>query len=71
VLSVGARAASFGNPDEPAAGAINANPGAVRDPGPQNAALASQFPDAQSPPAADIGKDLCINRSRDPRDPPF
>jgi oxalate decarboxylase len=55
VLSVGARAASFGNPDEPAQGAINANPGAVRDPGPQNAALASHFPDAQSPPATDIG----------------
>jgi hypothetical protein len=55
VLSVGARAASFGNPDEPAQGAINANPGSVRDPGPQNAALASQFPDAQSPPATDIG----------------
>jgi oxalate decarboxylase len=55
VLSVGARAASFGNPDEPAQGAINANPGSVRDPGPQNSALASQFPDAQNPPATDVG----------------
>jgi oxalate decarboxylase len=28
-LSVGARAASFGKPDEPAQGAINANPGSA------------------------------------------
>jgi oxalate decarboxylase len=51
-----ARAASFGNPDEPPQGAINAkNPESVTDPGPQNPALGSQFPSAQSPPATDVG----------------
>jgi oxalate decarboxylase len=51
-----ARAGSFGNPDEPAQGAINVDSGSLRDPGPQNPALASQFPDAQSPPATDVGE---------------
>ncbi len=52
VLSVGARAASFGNPDVPEQGAINAtNPASLTDPGPQNPAIASQFPAASSPPA--------------------
>ena len=56
VLSVGARAASFGNPDEPPQGAINAkNPGSVTDPGPQSQAIANQFPSAKSPPPTDIG----------------
>jgi oxalate decarboxylase len=50
-----ASAASFGNPDQPPQGAINANPDALRDPGPQNPALASQFPAAQNPPATDVG----------------
>jgi oxalate decarboxylase len=50
-----AQAASFGNPDRPAEGAVNASPGALRDPGPQNPALASQFPNAFSPPATDVG----------------
>jgi oxalate decarboxylase len=51
-----ARAASFGNPDEPPQGAINAkNRESVTDPGPQNHALASQFPSAQSPPPTDVG----------------
>jgi oxalate decarboxylase len=51
-----ARAASFGNPDEPPQGAINAkNPASLTDPGPQNPAIASQFPGAGSPPATDIG----------------
>ena len=51
-----ARAASFGNPDEPPQGAINAkNPGSVTDPGPQNPAVAGQFPSAISPPATDVG----------------
>ena len=51
-----ARAASFGNPDEPPQGAINArNPASSTDPGPQNQAVASQFPSAVSPPATDIG----------------
>src|SRR6266403_3127303 len=51
-----ARAASFGNPDEPPQGAINAkNPTSITDPGPQNEAIASQFPSAVSPPATDVG----------------
>lgn len=50
------KAASFGNPDEPAEGAINAKaPGNLADPGPQNPALGSQFPSAQFPPATDVG----------------
>jgi oxalate decarboxylase len=50
------RAATFGNPDEPPQGAINAkNPGSLTDPGPQNPALGSQFPSAQSPPPTDVG----------------
>ncbi|QOZ30016.1 oxalate decarboxylase family bicupin [Bradyrhizobium sp. CCBAU 51753] len=51
-----AKANSFGNPDQPAEGAINAKgPGNLRDPGPQNPALGNQFPSAQSPPATDVG----------------
>lgn len=51
-----AQAATFGNPDEPAQGAINAKtPSSVTDPGPQNPALAKQFPDVQSPPPTDVG----------------
>ena len=51
-----AKAASFGNPDEPPQGAINAKgPGNLTDPGPQNPALGNQFPSAQSAPATDIG----------------
>jgi oxalate decarboxylase len=50
-----ANAATFGNPDEPPQGKINANPGSLRDPGPQNPTLSSQFPDAVDPPATDIG----------------
>src|SRR5713226_1619153 len=51
-----AHAASFGNPDEPPQGAINAkNPGSVTDPGPQSKPLASQFPSATSPPPTDVG----------------
>jgi oxalate decarboxylase len=50
-----ASAASFGNPDQPPQGAINASPGSLRDPGPQNPALASQFPAAKQPPATDVG----------------
>jgi oxalate decarboxylase len=56
VLSVGARGASFGNPDEPPQGAINAkNLASVTDPGPQNPAIADQFPAASSPSATDTG----------------
>src|ERR1700731_1792400 len=51
-----ARAASFGNPDQPPQGAINAKgPGNLADPGPQNPTLGSQFPSAQFPPATDVG----------------
>jgi oxalate decarboxylase len=51
-----ARAGSFGNPDEPPQGAINAkNRESLTDPGPQSHALASQFPSAQSPPPTDVG----------------
>ena len=51
-----AQAANFGNPDEPPQGAINAtNPASLKDPGPQNPAIASQFPSALSPPATDVG----------------
>src|ERR1700737_4457969 len=51
-----ARAASFGNPDLPPQGAINAKgPGTLADPGPQSEALGKQFPSAQFPPATDVG----------------
>ena len=52
-----ANAASFGNPDEPPQGQSNttANPSSFTDPGPQNPALASQFPSAFSPPPTDVG----------------
>src|SRR5205807_4912137 len=51
-----AAAASFGNPDEPPQGAINArNRASVTDPGPQNPAIRDQFPSAFSPPASDVG----------------
>jgi oxalate decarboxylase len=51
-----AKAGTFGNPDEPPQGAINAKgPGNLADPGPQNLVLGSQFPSAQSAPATDVG----------------
>jgi oxalate decarboxylase len=51
-----AHAASFGNPDLPPQGAINAKaPGNLRDPGPQSEAIGNQFPSAQFPPATDVG----------------
>ena len=51
-----ARGATFGNPDEPPQGAVNAKgPGNLADPGPQNPALGNQFPSAQFPPATDVG----------------
>jgi oxalate decarboxylase len=47
---------SFGNPDDPPQGAINAkNLRSVTDPGPQNPAIRSQFPAAFSPPPTDVG----------------
>jgi oxalate decarboxylase len=56
MTATAARSATFGNPDQPAQGAINGKgPGNLSDPGPQNPALGSQFPSAQFPPATDIG----------------
>jgi oxalate decarboxylase len=56
ISATSARAASFGNPDEPPQGAINAkNLGSISDPGPQSPAIAGQFPSATSPPPTDIG----------------
>ena len=50
-----AHAASFGNPDRPPQGAINAHtPSSLTNPGPQNPALAGQFPSFQDPPATDV-----------------
>ncbi len=55
-MTASARAATFGNPDEPPQGAINAKaPGTLADPGPQNPAIAKEFPSAQFPPATDVG----------------
>ena len=54
-LATNARAASFGNPDQPAEGAINANPAGLSDPGPKNEVLYDQFPSRVSPPATDVG----------------
>ena len=51
-----AAGASFGNPDEPPQGAINAkNPASATDPGPQDAAIRDQLKSAFSPPATDVG----------------
>src|ERR1700723_1304555 len=50
-----AGAATFGNPDTPPEGRINGKSRtSLDDPGPQNPALASQFPSFQDPPATDI-----------------
>jgi oxalate decarboxylase len=52
----GVKAASFGNPDLPPQGAMNAKgPGNLSDPGPQNPNIGDQFPSAQFPPATDVG----------------
>ena len=56
VTATTARAASFGNPDEPPQGAVNAkNRASITDPGPQNPPLAAQFPSSVSPPPTDTG----------------
>jgi oxalate decarboxylase len=50
-----ANAPSFGNPDRPPEGQINdKSPWGLNDPGPQNPALAGQFPSFQDPPATDV-----------------
>ena len=56
-LATVAGAATPGNPDEPAQGlaTTQGNPRAAVDPGPQNQALANQFPQAFTPPPTDIG----------------
>jgi oxalate decarboxylase len=51
-----AKAGSFGNPDEPAEGAINAkNPASITDPGPQDPVIRDQLQSAFSPPPTDVG----------------
>src|SRR5258706_13926379 len=53
--SARASAASFGNPDSPPEGRINGRSRtSLDDPGPQNPALANQFPSFQDPPATDV-----------------
>ena len=56
-LAAAASAATPGNPDEPqqGIGTVAGNPRAGTDPGPQNPAIAEQFPAAFSPPATDVG----------------
>jgi len=54
-IATAAEAASFGNPDRPAEGAVNATPQALSDPGPNTPALAQQLPSLFSPPPTDIG----------------
>jgi oxalate decarboxylase len=50
-----AHSASFGNPDEPAEGAVNVtNPKALIDPGPQDPSLAGNEPVFLNPPATDV-----------------
>jgi oxalate decarboxylase len=51
-----ANAGSFGNPDAPPQGAINAkNPASASDPGPQDPAIRDQLSSAFSPPPTDVG----------------
>ena len=51
-----ARAASFGNPDEPPEGAVNVtNPRALSIAGPNDPAMANQMPTFLSPPPTDVG----------------
>jgi oxalate decarboxylase len=47
---------SFGNPDNPPQGAINAvNPRSITDPGPQTTELSNLLPSVFSPPPTDVG----------------
>ena len=49
-------AATFGDPDQPAQGAVNAsNPRALVDPGPNYPATANILPSFFNPPATDVG----------------
>jgi oxalate decarboxylase len=55
VTAAAAMAGTFGNPDEPPEGAVNAtNPKALIDPGPQHPALAGNEPTFLNPPATDV-----------------
>ncbi len=56
-VTTSAFAAAFGNPDEPAQGLLNTqgNPRSATDLGPQNPAVADQFPSGFTPPATDVG----------------
>jgi oxalate decarboxylase len=46
---------TFGNPDQPAEGAVNvSNPKALTDPGPQDPGLAGNEPAFSDPPATDV-----------------
>ena len=55
VSATTARAATFGNPDQPAEGAVNVtNPKALTDPGPQDQGLAGNEPAFLDPPATDV-----------------
>jgi oxalate decarboxylase len=55
VAATAKAAATFGNPDLPPQGAINANPKSLTDPGPQNPALANNLPSFLNPPPTDVG----------------
>ncbi len=56
-FAAAAAAGTPGSPDEPqqGIGTTQGNPRAAVDPGPQNPAIAEQFPAALSPPATDVG----------------
>src|SRR5438309_1390727 len=49
-----ARAASFGNPDEPPQGAVNAKSPGLTDQGPQRRPIGNHFPPANPPRATDV-----------------
>jgi oxalate decarboxylase len=54
-MTSAANAATFGNPDQPAEGAVNVtNPKALTDPGPQDQNLAGNQPAFLNPPATDV-----------------
>jgi oxalate decarboxylase len=55
VAATAKAAATFGNPDLPPQGAINANPKSLTEPGPQNPALANNLPSFLNPPPTDVG----------------
>jgi oxalate decarboxylase len=55
VAGIAGATATFGNPDRPPEGRVNdKSPTGLDDPGPQNSALAGQFPSFQDPPATDV-----------------